>query len=121
MNEPNSNYELIGHRGEQVLDTGLFDMWIKWFFGKREHNVKIRNATLKDFDNIYKIGNETKEFQVSSTEPFIDKDELEYVIQSPKSVILVAEENNKIVGFIYSNAKDIEKPLENTLTVIDIT
>ena len=36
MNEQNSNYELIGHRGEQVLDTGLFDMWIKWFFDDEE-------------------------------------------------------------------------------------
>ena len=36
MNEQNTNYELIGHRGEQVLDTGLFDIWIKWFFDNEE-------------------------------------------------------------------------------------
>jgi len=23
---------MIGHRGEQMIDTGLFDIWIKWFF-----------------------------------------------------------------------------------------
>jgi hypothetical protein len=36
MTEQNTNYELIGHRGEQVLDTGLFDIWIKWFFDNEE-------------------------------------------------------------------------------------
>ena len=32
MNEQNTNYELIGHRGEKILDTDLFDIWIKSFF-----------------------------------------------------------------------------------------
>jgi len=36
MTEQNTSYELIGHRGEQVLDTGLFDIWIKWFFDDEE-------------------------------------------------------------------------------------
>ena len=40
MNEQQTNYELIGHRGEQMLDTGLFNIWIKWFFDNEEHTHK---------------------------------------------------------------------------------
>jgi len=31
---------LIGHRGNNFLDTGLFDMWIKWYFGYIKNSIK---------------------------------------------------------------------------------
>ena|SRR3989344_1492867 len=72
----------------------------------------IRSASLDDFEELYSIGMNTPELQVSATEEFMDTDEFRWSITNPQGIFLLAEENQKIVGFIYANTKDIEKPFE---------
>ncbi len=78
----------------------------------------IQTASIKDFKELYNIGKSTKELRVSATEEFMDIDEFKYSIKSPDSVFLVAKEKNKIIGFIYANANDIEKPFEHKYACI---
>ena len=74
----------------------------------------IRAASLDDFEELYSIGRNTPELKVSATEEFMDAEELRWSVQNPDGVFLLAEENKeKIVGFLYANAKDIERPFEN--------
>lgn len=73
----------------------------------------IRKANLKDFKGLYEIGKNTPELKVSSTEDFMDKDEFKWSITNRQGIFLVAEEKDKILGFIYANAKDIERPFKN--------
>ena len=76
--------------------------------------MNIRLAKQEDFTNLYEIGMNTPEFRVSANEVFMDSDEFLWAISGNKeSVFLVAEEDEKIVGFLYANAKDLDKPLEN--------
>lgn len=71
----------------------------------------IRSAGSKDFDALYTIGLATPEFQVSGSEAFMDPDEFRWAItENPDKVFLLAEEDGKIVGFVYANAKDGERP-----------
>ncbi|MEK6830584.1 MAG: GNAT family N-acetyltransferase [Nanoarchaeota archaeon] len=64
-------------------------------------------------DDLYEIGKNTIELKVSSTEDFISIDELRYSIENPENIFLVAENNNKIIGFIYANSKDKDKPFKD--------
>lgn len=73
----------------------------------------IRQATRKDFKELYEIGKNTPELKVSSTEVFMDSDEFLFAITDKESVFLVAEEGKKITGFIYAHAKDVHKPVVN--------
>ncbi|MFA6461963.1 MAG: GNAT family N-acetyltransferase [Candidatus Woesearchaeota archaeon] len=73
----------------------------------------IRPATLDDFEEIYRIGNDTPEFKVSSTEPFIDREDLELRITGEEDLLLLAEEKEKILGFILFGLKDKDRPLKN--------
>ena len=36
-----NNFDMIGHRGEQMIDAGLFNVWVKCFFGNM-NNRKIK-------------------------------------------------------------------------------
>ncbi len=74
---------------------------------------KIRKANLKDFKELYKLGLNTPELRVSKDEPFMDKDDFKSRILSKRHIFLVAENNEKIAGFICANAKDIDRPLKN--------
>ena len=74
--------------------------------------MKIRKATLEDFERLYDLGLNTPELQVSATEPFMDPDEFKFCINNQYSVFLLAEDNNNIFGFIYANAKDSERDYE---------
>lgn len=74
--------------------------------------MTIRPATKEDFPVLYEIGKMTPEFQVSVREVFMDADEFEYGISDPYSVFLVAEENSRIIGFIYAGELHYEKPLK---------
>ena len=71
--------------------------------------MKIRPATPSDFSKLYEIGKSTPELRVSSIEEFMDADEFKWAITNPKSVFLVAEEQ-EIAGFIYASAKDLDRP-----------
>ncbi len=80
--------------------------------------MKIREATMADFEELYAISANTPEFVVSATEPFMDKDDFKLRINNPKHVFLLAEKNKKIVGFICINAKDINSSIENKYACI---
>jgi len=72
----------------------------------------IRTASLDDYEQLYSIGKNTPELRVSATEEFMDADEFKWSIQNPEGIFLLAEEKKKIVGFLYANTKDIERPFE---------
>ncbi len=94
----------------------------------------IRKAEPTDLDNLYQLGLQTPELQVSSTEPFMPKDELAWAIQNPDGVFLVAEQSEsaeqsrtitepihptkKLVGFIYANANDKDKAFQDKYACI---
>lgn len=75
--------------------------------------MNIRKASLNDFEELYKIGKSTPELKVSATEEFMDADEFKWSITNPNGVFLLAEKEKKVAGFIYANAKDIERPFEH--------
>ena len=74
--------------------------------------MNIRPATTKDFETLYEIGKNTAEFRVSAREVFMDADEFAFGIEDPHSVFLVAEEDDKIIGFVYASELDHDKPLK---------
>lgn len=70
--------------------------------------MNIRPASLDDFMELYEIGKSTPELRVSRSEEFMEPKELKWSITNPDGVFLLAEEKQKIVGFVYANTKDIE-------------
>ena len=80
--------------------------------------MNIRKAAAKDFKELYELGRKTPELQVSATEDFMDPDEFEFSITSKDSVFLTAEEDNKLIGFIYASLNDAEKPYKNKYACI---
>ncbi|MGD0729007.1 MAG: N-acetyltransferase [Candidatus Micrarchaeaceae archaeon] len=64
-------------------------------------NVKIRNMNLKDVGAVYRLGIKTEEFYSSDDYgTWYPKDALEEWLKYKKDdVLLVAESNNKVVGF----------------------
>ena len=75
--------------------------------------MNIKKATSKDFNKLYKLGLKTKEFQVNPNELFMAKDEFESRIKDKNDLLLLAEENNKILGFILFGLKDADRPMKN--------
>ena len=87
--------------------TGLnMDTW--GFF-----KMRIRPATLDDFEEAYALGKNTPELKVSSTEEFMDRDDFQQRIGDPLHVFLIAEQKKRIIGFICANTKDLDSPLQN--------
>ena len=80
--------------------------------------MKIRKAALTDFTNLYNLGLETPELRVSSNEPFMDRDDFRLRIIDKNHVFLVAEEENKIAGFICASTKDADRPLKHRYACI---
>ena len=78
----------------------------------KDENINIRVANKDDFPELYKIGESTKEFRVSASQNFMDEDEFMAVMTKPTGVFLVAEENGRIVGFIYVSSDDKDSPLK---------
>lgn len=76
-------------------------------------NIKIRKASLKDLSKLYSLGLNTPEFKVSSIYPFMSRDEFKEAITSKSSIFLVAEKDNKILGFIHADMMDKDKPFKN--------
>ena len=73
----------------------------------------IRTATLDDFEELYRLGSQTKEFRVSANESFMDEDEFKLRITSGENVFLVAEMGSKIVGFVLFGFNDKDRLLKN--------
>ena len=72
--------------------------------------MKIRRAILRDFKKLYALGKKTPELRVSAIEPFMHKNEFQRTIKSLNSIFLLAEEKEKIIGFIDINTRDIDRP-----------
>jgi ribosomal protein S18 acetylase RimI-like enzyme len=73
--------------------------------------MNIREARLEDFAELYEIGLKTPELKVTEEDDFMDKTDLERRISDRNHVFLVAEDKQKLVGFICANAKDKDSPL----------
>ncbi len=73
----------------------------------------IGRPSLNNFFELYKIEKETKELRVSAVEEFMDPDKFRFCITNRNGVFLIAEEENKIAGFIYSDAKDANEQFEH--------
>lgn len=66
--------------------------------------MEIRIATAKDIDAITRLGNSVCEFQVSDeVVTFWPRDVLIDCIENDSSPILVATENERVIGFIVAN------------------
>ncbi|MBI2629423.1 GNAT family N-acetyltransferase [Candidatus Pacearchaeota archaeon] len=64
--------------------------------------IKIRKAVIKDISKLLAIGRQIKEFKIDSKRPgFWSKKQLERWIKSKSDVILIAEENKNIIGFVF--------------------
>lgn len=73
--------------------------------------MNIRLATLDDFEALYELGKNTPEFTVSKEDTFMDSEEFKYALTDPSCVFLLAEIENRPIGFIYANMIDYHKPL----------
>ncbi len=82
--------------------------------------MKIRKATLKDFNELYKFGLKTKELKVSPKEEFMRPEEFKYSIKNKKGIFLLAEDNKKIVGFIYGDSEDGDRVLKSVACLVYI-
>ncbi len=70
--------------------------------------MRIRKARLKDFEELYKLGNSIQELKTSDDKGFLEPEDLKYFLTDEKSSFLVTEilfhthskiVGNKIVGF----------------------
>ncbi len=75
--------------------------------------IQIRRAQITDAEKLYNLGLATPELQVSATEVFMDREEFDWSITNDKGVFLLAEQDDKVAGFIYANSDDKEKPFKN--------
>jgi len=73
----------------------------------------IRKALISDFKTMYRIGCQTPEMQVNYNDPFMERDDFRSRILDKTNVFLVAEEDDKIIGFICANASDKDRPLKD--------
>jgi ribosomal protein S18 acetylase RimI-like enzyme len=66
--------------------------------------MRTREATIKDINEIHRIASKVSEFSVSAdTVNFWPKKILQNCVKSKSGLLLVAEENGKIIGFIIVN------------------
>src|ERR1051325_435638 len=64
--------------------------------------MEIRQATLRDAEEIYELGKSDSAFEVSRSIPFYERTELEEWVRSPKdNVLLVAYADGRVVGFLF--------------------
>lgn len=80
--------------------------------------MKIDQATIENFDELYDLGQSAPEMRVSGTEPFMTEEEFMWAIKNSNGVFLKARDNEKIVGFIYADIKDHGKPLKSIYACI---
>ena len=75
--------------------------------------MNIRPARLEEFEGLYEMGRNTPELRVSATEQFMDKDDFRQRIENPSHIFLVAEQEERVIGFICASTKDEDRPLQN--------
>ena len=80
----------------------------------------IRKATVKDFKKLYSFGLNTPELKVNHKERFMSKEEFLYAIKNKNGVLLLAEENGEILGFIYADTEDVDRPYKATACLVYI-
>ena len=64
--------------------------------------IKIRIGAFKDVNEVFKIGEQTKELRFSRKMHFHEKREIKTWIKDKKSILLVAESNKQVIGFLYA-------------------
>ncbi|KKQ34011.1 MAG: hypothetical protein US50_C0065G0002 [Candidatus Nomurabacteria bacterium GW2011_GWB1_37_5] len=76
-----------------------------------KEEFKIRKATEADFEKLYELGKNTTELRVSASEEFMHPDEFKWSIKDTNGVFLLAENEGKVISFIYaSGAEDMANP-----------
>jgi ribosomal-protein-alanine N-acetyltransferase len=73
----------------------------------------IRKAAINDLGELYRLGKNTPELRVSSTEDFMDIDEFKTFITDQNCIFLAAEEKKKIVGFIIGHTEWVNMIVKN--------
>lgn len=64
--------------------------------------LAVRHAAEKDAEKIYRLGMTTRDFAVSRHIKFYQKDEIaEWIRNKENNILIVAEVNSRIVGFVY--------------------
>jgi len=66
---------------------------------KVNNSVKIRNAIIGDLSQILKISETSGRFRMSEWTDKIDEEEIRFWISDARSIVLVAEFDQKIVGY----------------------
>lgn len=65
--------------------------------------IRVRHAKLSDIDMIYALGRKTEELNFSPNMRFHDKIELKEFVKKPKdNILLAADCDGKIAGFLYA-------------------
>lgn len=65
--------------------------------------IKIRLANKKDIPEVYKLGKILSELSFSNKFPFHERTELkEFVKNRKENIFLVAEDNKKVIGFVFA-------------------
>ncbi|MCX6774590.1 MAG: GNAT family N-acetyltransferase [DPANN group archaeon] len=80
--------------------------------------MKIRKATIKDFEELYSLGKNTPELIVSGTEEFMPADQFKGFITDKNCVFLVAEEKKNIAGFILAHNEWVYMPVKDKYACI---
>ena len=66
--------------------------------------IEIRKMELRDIDSVYALGTDEKRFKVGGKEQvgFWTKGQLERWVESESDVLIVAEENKRVIGYALS-------------------
>ena len=80
--------------------------------------IKIRRAGTKDFRSLYRFGLAINELKVSDKEPFMTPQEFKWHMGNPHGIFLVAEEEGKLVGFVYANMRDSDRSEPGTACLV---
>lgn len=75
--------------------------------------MSIRLATPADLPRLYEIGLHTPEIQVSTTEPFMDKDEFLDALNRKENFFLVLEQDDQLQAFLMASTRDEDIPYKH--------
>ena len=85
---------------------------------KKERFAQIRTARKKDIGPIYELGKKTLELSFSKEMTFHDKSEFKEFISHPKdNILLIAEREGEVIGFLYAKIISRTWCLLDSLTV----
>jgi ribosomal protein S18 acetylase RimI-like enzyme len=80
--------------------------------------ITIRRARLNDINSIYALAIRTKEFVASNKTRHFERDELKEWIRMRNAIVLVAETDNRIVGFLFGMIISKHWLMFDSITVI---